>query len=171
METTKQINTADPHAMSLNLRELVEVMHEQLDQARQHAEAALRREVFLQTLVMDAHKEIARLRTASQTTPPAPPPPAPVLQAAKPAMAGPRAPGPVARPTTPAVHVAILDALGKAGDGGLTRVALQELLGRPLSGVLDGMARRKTIRRIGNAAFALPTLEVTCGPENRPTTR
>jgi hypothetical protein len=111
-------------------RELVESLHEQLEAARE------REATLLKLLQMDREA----LVYLSKTGRPRPP------------SSAPRPPG--QQPSPP--HHAQLLALLEQHPNGLSRAAIEAALGGlKLNGVLDGLARRGRIRRLGKGVFAL----------------
>jgi len=108
-------------------RELLENLYAQLEDARA-------RELFLQRLRCEERQALQRLRRAG--------PP-------RPAVARP--------PSEPSpLHTQILEALASQ-PAGFTRVQIEASVGttQPLGGVLDGLARRQHIKRLGKGVFAL----------------
>jgi len=108
-------------------RELLENLYAQLEDARA-------RELFLQRLLCEERQALKRLRGV-----------------------GPPRPAVARSPSEPSpLHTQILEALATA-PAGLTRVQIEAAVGttQPLGGVLDGMARRKHIKRLGKGVFAL----------------
>jgi len=111
-------------------RELLEALYEELEAARTREQTARERERFLERLLAEERRELQRWRGAG----PAPPP----------------------RERSP-LHAKILEVLATA-PAGLTRpqVEAEVSTGQPLGHVLDGLARRKHITRLGKGVFALP---------------
>jgi hypothetical protein len=120
-------------------RELLEALYEELEAARTREQAARERERFLERLVAEAHRELQRWRGGGPTPP-----------RDRPASA----PPPRERSS---LHTQILEALASQ-PAGLTRAQVEAAVGtgRPLGHVLDGLARRGHVRRLGKGVFALP---------------
>jgi alkylation response protein AidB-like acyl-CoA dehydrogenase len=110
-------------------RELLENLYVQLEDARA-------RELFLQRLLCEERRELQRLRGTGRSLPAA-------------AGATPRGPS--------ALHVQIIETLA-AHPAGLTCAQVEAAVGtgQPLGNVLDGLARRGHVRRLGKGVFAVP---------------
>ena len=161
-------------------RELVESLHQFIDDARIREQAALRREEFYRQQVIALQQQLATVRAAGAS--PGPPPVAPSAAApvAPPAPVRPAAkPGPVARPARkppPLLHAQILAVLEAKGPLGSTHweVAKALWLQRNLDDVLRGMVRYGHCRIVGPGLFAArhstnnnTTREIDHGPSHR----
>jgi hypothetical protein len=127
-------HTPDPET-GPGWRELLEALYEELEAARTREQAARERERFLERLLCEERRELQRVRGISR------PHPAAVAATSR---------GPSA------LHTQILAALA-AQPAGLTRTQVEAAVGtgQPLGHVLDGLARRKHIKRLGKGVFAL----------------
>jgi len=112
-------------------RELVESLHEQLEAARE------REATLLKLLQMDREALVYLSRTGRPR---------------------PNTARPSGQQPAPTHHAQIL-ALLEQHPHGLTRIAIETGLGGTLKldGILDGLARRGKIRRLGKGVFALPS--------------
>jgi len=140
METN---TTIDLQTVNSLLRELLETLYGQVEDSRHREELAGRREEFYRRQIVDLQEQLAALRPSPGPTPA-------VLQATTPT------PALVPRPTRPPLHELILTALESAGPAGMTRLELEAMAGKPLAGVLDGMARRRYVIRAKPGVYALP---------------
>jgi len=132
-------------------REIIEELHEQLAVLRDQLASARAREEFFQMLLttdrnLDRESRLLALLEADRRELQAlraPPQPRPV-----PPIAGSRQPS--------ALHTQILAALASQ-PAGLTCAQVEAALGtgQPLSNVLDGLARRKHITRLGKGVFGV----------------
>jgi hypothetical protein len=118
-------------------RELLEALYEELEAARTREQTARDRERFLERLLAEERRELQRWRGSSRPRPAA-------------VAATPRGPS--------ALHAQILAALAAAHPGGLTRAQVEAAVGtgQALGHVLDGLARRGHVRRLGKGVFAVP---------------
>ena len=135
-----ETRTLDPET-GPGWRELLEALYEEIEAARTREQAARDRERFLERLLCEERRELQRWRGAS--------PPRPAAGAA--ASRGPSA-----------LHAQILAALA-AHPAGLTCAQVEAAVGtgQPLGHVLDGLARRKHIKRLGKGVFAVRAEEST----------
>jgi hypothetical protein len=131
--------TRDPQTESAGpgWRELLEALYTELEAAHTREQAARERERFLERLVAEAHRELQRWRGSRRP---------------RPAAAG------AARREPSALHAQILAALAAAHPGGLTCAQVEAAVapGQPLGNILDGLARRGHVRRLGQGVFAVP---------------
>jgi hypothetical protein len=132
-------------------REIIEELHEQLAVLRDQLASARAREEFLQTLLttdrnLERESRLLALLEADRAE----------LQALRPPPR-PRPVPPIAASRQPsALHGRIVEALA-AHPAGLTCAQVEAAVGTgPLSNVLDGLARRSHVRRLGQGRFGLP---------------
>jgi hypothetical protein len=139
------------------LRELLEVLHEEVSVLHAQLESARDRERFWKTIVEGDRAEIQRLRTELERLRARRPPPSHHSAITHEAAARPVAPIAAAVRREPsALHAGIMAALEEACP--MTARQLEAALDttRPLADTLSGLARRGVLVRVGAGRFALP---------------